>query len=214
MRFGLFASAEAPRSAGGDPGRGFRRYIETNVEAEQLGFHSTFLVEHHFSRLGQVSASLDLLSWVAARTSAIRVGTAVVPLPWHDPVLLAERAATLDLLSAGRLDVGVASDREASEDPNGCPVVGGKIDLRHCAFTGTPSLTPRRRRSGSARSPRIGCRLAAPGWKGYALGTDPMPRPGREVQLRLVVLRRAVRRRNAPLGRHRRRPNRRGGDPQ
>jgi alkanesulfonate monooxygenase SsuD/methylene tetrahydromethanopterin reductase-like flavin-dependent oxidoreductase (luciferase family) len=120
MRFGLFGSAEAPRSASADPGRGFREYIETNVEAEQLGFHSTFLVEHHFSGLGQVSASLDLLGWVAARTSAIRVGTAVLVLPWHDPVLLAERAATLDLLSAGRLDFGVGKGYRHSEFAGFC----------------------------------------------------------------------------------------------
>jgi alkanesulfonate monooxygenase SsuD/methylene tetrahydromethanopterin reductase-like flavin-dependent oxidoreductase (luciferase family) len=114
MRFGLFGSAEAPRTAG-DPGRGFREYIESNVEAEQLGFYSTFLVEHHFSGLGQVSAPLDLLGWVAARTSAIRLGTAVLVLPWHDPVLLAERAATLDLLSGGRLDFGVGKGYRHSE---------------------------------------------------------------------------------------------------
>ena len=78
MRFGLFGGAEAPRTADGDPGRGFREFIETSVEAERLGFHSTFLVEHHFSGSGQVSAPLDLLSWVAARTTSIRVGTAVL----------------------------------------------------------------------------------------------------------------------------------------
>lgn len=119
MRFGLFGSAQAPRGAG-DPASGFREFIETNVEAEQLGFHSTFLVEHHFSGLGQVSAPLDLLSWVAARTSAMRVGTAVAVLPWHDPVLLAERAATVDLLSAGRLDFGVGKGYRHSEFDGFC----------------------------------------------------------------------------------------------
>ncbi len=120
MRFGLFGSAQAPRAAGGDPGRGFREYVETNVEADRLGFYSTFLVEHHFSGFGQVSASLDLLCWVAARTSAIRVGTGVLVLPWHDPVLLAERAATLDLLSGGRLDFGVGKGYRQSEFAGFC----------------------------------------------------------------------------------------------
>jgi alkanesulfonate monooxygenase SsuD/methylene tetrahydromethanopterin reductase-like flavin-dependent oxidoreductase (luciferase family) len=115
MRFGIFGGAEAPRTADRDPGRGFGEYIEISVEAERLGFHSTFLVEHHFSRSGQVSAPLDLLSWVAARTTSIRVGTAVLVLPWHDPVLLAERAATLDLLSNGRLDFGVGKGYRHSE---------------------------------------------------------------------------------------------------
>ena len=52
MRFGLIGGASAPRTTGGDPGRGFWEYIETSVEAERLGFYSTFLVEHHFSGSG------------------------------------------------------------------------------------------------------------------------------------------------------------------
>ncbi len=120
MRFGLFGGAEAPRTTDGDPGRGFCEYIEASVEAERLGFYSTFLVEHHFSGSGQVSAPLDLLSWVAARTTSIRVGTAVLVLPWHDPVLLAERAATLDLLSDGRLDFGVGKGYRHSEFAGFC----------------------------------------------------------------------------------------------
>lgn len=114
MRFGLFGSAQA-RRGDRDPARGFRDYVETCVEAEALGFDSTFLVEHHFSERGQVSSPLDLLAWVAARTTTIRVGTAVIVLPWHDPVLLAERTATLDLMSGGRLDLGVGKGYRHSE---------------------------------------------------------------------------------------------------
>ena len=120
IRFGLFGGAQAPRTTGDDPGRGLCEYIDTNVEAERLGFYSTFLVEHHFSGSGQVSAPLDLLSWVAARTTSLRVGTAVLVLPWHDPVLLAERAATLDLLSGGRLDFGVGKGYRHSEFAGFC----------------------------------------------------------------------------------------------
>ena len=114
MRFGLFGGAVA-RRGDGDPARGFRDYVETCVEAEALGFDSSFLVEHHFSDSGQVSASLDLLAWVAARTTTMRLGTAVIVLPWHDPVLLAERAATLDLMSGGRLEFGVGKGYRHSE---------------------------------------------------------------------------------------------------
>ena len=108
MRFGLFGSAQAKRGGPDvDSGQGFRDFIDYNVEAEALGFYSTFLVEHHFTGFGQVSASLNLLTWLGARTRTLRLGTAVIVLPWHNPVLLAEQAATLDLLSGGRLDFGV-----------------------------------------------------------------------------------------------------------
>src|SRR4029077_10054656 len=94
MRFGLFGSAQARRPTPGteltDSSQGFREWIENNVEAEALGFHSTFVVEHHFTGFGQVSASLNLLTWLGARTSTLRLGTAVLVLPWHNPVLLAE----------------------------------------------------------------------------------------------------------------------------
>jgi len=108
MRFGLFGSAQAKRGGPDvDSGVGFREFVDYNVEAESLGFSSTFLVEHHFTGFGQISATLSLLTFIAARTKTLRLGTAVIVLPWHNPVLLAEQAATLDLLSQGRLDFGI-----------------------------------------------------------------------------------------------------------
>jgi alkanesulfonate monooxygenase SsuD/methylene tetrahydromethanopterin reductase-like flavin-dependent oxidoreductase (luciferase family) len=116
MRFGLFGSAAARRGSGEfDSAEGFRDFIEYNIEAEALGFHSTFVVEHHFTGFGQVSATLNLLTWLGARTTTLRLGTAVTVLPWHNPVLLAEQAATLDLLSGGRLDFGVGKGYRYNE---------------------------------------------------------------------------------------------------
>ena len=116
MRFGLFGSAAARRGSGEfDSAEGFRDFINYNVEAEALGFHGTFVVEHHFTGFGQVSATLNLLTWLGAKTTTLRLGTAVVVLPWHNPVLLAEQAATLDLLSGGRLDFGIGSGYRYNE---------------------------------------------------------------------------------------------------
>src|SRR6202162_186318 len=148
MRFGLFGSAQARRPVPGaeltDSSQGFREWIENKVEAEALGFHSTFVVEHHFTGFGQVSASLNLLTWVAARTSTLRLrpagggapwhnparaaartatlrlGAAVVVLPWHNPVLLAEQAATIDLMSNGRLEFGVGKGYRHNEFASFC----------------------------------------------------------------------------------------------
>ena len=121
MQFGLFGSAAARR--GGrefDSSEGFRDFIEYNIEAEALGFHSTFVVEHHFTGYGQVSATLNLLTWLGARTRRLRLGTAVIVLPWHNPVLLAEQAATLDLLSGGRLDFGIGKGYRYNEFTGFC----------------------------------------------------------------------------------------------
>src|SRR5215470_1732195 len=61
MRFGLFGSAQAKRGGPDvDSGVGFREFVDYNVEAEALGFVSTFLVEHHFTGFGQISATLSL----------------------------------------------------------------------------------------------------------------------------------------------------------
>jgi len=116
MRFGLFCSAQA---SGDDlppeTDQGFRDYLDFNVEAEELGFHSSFLVEHHFTGWNQVSATLMLLTCLAMRTTRLRLGSAVMVLPWHNPVLLAEEAATLDLVSGGRLDFGIGKGYRQSE---------------------------------------------------------------------------------------------------
>jgi alkanesulfonate monooxygenase SsuD/methylene tetrahydromethanopterin reductase-like flavin-dependent oxidoreductase (luciferase family) len=121
MRFGLFGSAQARRAGPDtDSSQGFRAFIDNNVEAEALGFYSTFLVEHHFTGFGQVSASLNLLTWLGAKTRHLRLGTAVLVLPWHNPVLLAEQAATLDLLSGGRLDFGIGKGYRYNEFAGFC----------------------------------------------------------------------------------------------
>jgi len=121
MRFGLFGSAQAHSSDLGKAiGQGFHDYIDFNVEAEALGYHSTFLVEHHFTGWSQVSATLSLLTYLAARTKTLCLGTAVMVLPWHNPVLLAEQAATLDVLSGGRFDFGIGKGYRHSEFTGFC----------------------------------------------------------------------------------------------
>ena len=107
MKFGLFGGAVANKSADTADSKGYDGFVDLIIEAEKLGYESIFMVEHHFTGGGQVSASLNLLTYIAAKTEKIRLGTSVTVLPWHNPVLLAEQTATLDLLSGGRLDFGV-----------------------------------------------------------------------------------------------------------
>jgi alkanesulfonate monooxygenase SsuD/methylene tetrahydromethanopterin reductase-like flavin-dependent oxidoreductase (luciferase family) len=116
MRFGLFCSPKADSGAlGPETGQGFRDYLDFNIEAETLGYHSSFSVEHHFTGWNQVSATLMLLMALAMRTKTLRLGTAVLVLPWHNPVLLAEQAATLDLVSEGRFDFGIGKGYRHNE---------------------------------------------------------------------------------------------------
>ena len=116
MKFGLFTSAQANSGdLGPETGQGFRDYLDFNVEAEALGFQSSFSVEHHFTGWNQVSSTLMLLTALAMRTKTLRLGSAVMVLPWHNPVLLAEEAATLDLISDGRLDLGIGKGYRHSE---------------------------------------------------------------------------------------------------
>src|SRR6201998_3219054 len=121
MRFGIFGRSQAKRGGPDvDSGAGFREFVDYNVEAEALGFQSSFVVEHHFTGFGQISATLNLLTWIGARTTTLRLGTAVLTLPWHNPVLLAEQGATLDLLSGGRLDFGVGRGYRYNEFKGFC----------------------------------------------------------------------------------------------
>jgi alkanesulfonate monooxygenase SsuD/methylene tetrahydromethanopterin reductase-like flavin-dependent oxidoreductase (luciferase family) len=121
MQFAVFGSTQAgSESPGAALGEGFHDFVEFNVEAEALGYCATFLVEHHFTGWNQVSATLQLLTWLAARTTTLRLGTAVLVLPWHNPVLLAEQAATLDLMSGGRLDFGVGKGYRHTEFEGFC----------------------------------------------------------------------------------------------
>ena len=72
--------------------------------AEDLGMHSAWIGEHHFSSLGVLSCPDLALAYIAARTRRIRLAPAVTVLPLHHPIAVAEQWATLDLLSGGRVE--------------------------------------------------------------------------------------------------------------
>ena len=77
------------------------------AEAETLGFNSCWLTEHHFCDDGYTPSPLVIASAIGARTQRMRLGTNLMLLPLHDPVRIAEDAATLSLLTGGRFDLGV-----------------------------------------------------------------------------------------------------------
>ena len=75
--------------------------------AEEMGFESVWIAEHHSSRYGIFPSLMPILTHVAAKTKTIRIGGGVSVLPFYNPIYLAEESAMLDLLSDGRLDFGV-----------------------------------------------------------------------------------------------------------
>ena len=84
--------------------------IEQIQAAERLGFDSAWVAQHHFHRdEGGLPSPLVFLSYAAAATERIRLGTGIITLPLENAIRVAEDAAVLDLLSGGRLEVGVGS---------------------------------------------------------------------------------------------------------
>jgi alkanesulfonate monooxygenase SsuD/methylene tetrahydromethanopterin reductase-like flavin-dependent oxidoreductase (luciferase family) len=98
-----------------DPVVTMREAVELFVAAEDLGYDSVWVAQHHFGpTVGRLPAPLPFLAHVAARTQRVRLGTAVVILPIEHPVRLAEDASVVDALSGGRLELGVGSGTDPS----------------------------------------------------------------------------------------------------
>lgn len=92
------------------PGERYHNAADQIVHAEQHGFDTAWVAQHHFHRYeGGLPSPLVFLSYVAARTSRIRLGTGIITLPLEQPIRAAEDAAVLDLLSGGRLELGLGS---------------------------------------------------------------------------------------------------------
>jgi alkanesulfonate monooxygenase SsuD/methylene tetrahydromethanopterin reductase-like flavin-dependent oxidoreductase (luciferase family) len=113
MHFGTYYFLQAT------PGRSAAEIMSEEVDqmvlSDRLGFDSVWLTEHHYADYGISAAPSVLLATVAARTERVRLGMAVYVLPFHHPLRLAEETATLDILSRGRIVVGLGRGNRPQE---------------------------------------------------------------------------------------------------
>ena len=109
MKFGMFYEIQVPRPSTPEAEhQRIREIIDQVVLAEEMGFEHVWFVEHHFlTEWAHCSANEVMLAAISQHTTSMRLGFGVVLLPVHHPLHVAVKTATLDVLSGGRVDVGV-----------------------------------------------------------------------------------------------------------
>ena len=116
MKFGYFTLSDNrypnnPRT----PERFLHEIFEQAVYADEIGLNSAWIGEHHFNLLGINPCPNIMLATLASATKKIRLAPAVVLLPVHHPLHVAEETATFDVLSNGRLDLGLGGFLQISK---------------------------------------------------------------------------------------------------
>jgi probable F420-dependent oxidoreductase len=107
LSFGLWYDFRNPAGSGRSDAEIYAAVLDQVAYAERLGFDDIWLSEHHFVDDAYSPSMLAIGCAIAARTKRVRIGTSVLLLPLHDPVRVAEDAATLDVISNGRLELGL-----------------------------------------------------------------------------------------------------------
>lgn len=107
LKFGLWYSLRNPAQWHRPYPTIYAETLRQIAWAETIGYDDVWLTEHHFCEDGHAPSILALAAAVAVRTDRIRIGTSVLLLPLHHAVRVAEDAATIDILSNGRFDLGV-----------------------------------------------------------------------------------------------------------
>jgi len=108
MKFGHFCLPTYFADVDGTVGEFTRRFVDFLVESEALGFDSLWANEHHFDAYGGIIPSPPImLSALAQRTQRVRLGSSIIVLPLHNPIEIAEQMAMIDLMSNGRVELGV-----------------------------------------------------------------------------------------------------------
>jgi alkanesulfonate monooxygenase SsuD/methylene tetrahydromethanopterin reductase-like flavin-dependent oxidoreductase (luciferase family) len=115
MRVGIYFDLRNPPAWAGDWARLYGFTLEMCEEAERLGCPSIWLSEHHLFDDGYLPEPMTFAAAIAARTRTPRIGTAIVIAPLHHPATLAEQVAVVDILSGGRVDLGLGAGYRVPE---------------------------------------------------------------------------------------------------
>lgn len=135
MKFGLFTVFDNyKKKFDRTPEQLIYQVLEQTEVADQLGYESVWFAEHHFSEYGILTSPQMLLTAAAQRTKNIRLGVSIVSLPFHNPIRIAEDYALLDVLSNGRLNLGLGSGYLPHE------FTGFNVDRKDKAFRFNDSL--------------------------------------------------------------------------
>jgi alkanesulfonate monooxygenase SsuD/methylene tetrahydromethanopterin reductase-like flavin-dependent oxidoreductase (luciferase family) len=133
MRLGIFLNLE---HGGEASSQAFHDHIDLAMKAEACGLEEVWVSEHHFSAFSQSGGFLPILAYLAAVTHKVRLGTAALLTPLNDPIRAAEDLATIDILSDGRLNLGLAR--------------GGPFPLQYEHFQILPDDAPAQAREAAA----------------------------------------------------------------
>src|SRR5450432_3348879 len=118
MKFSIFFEMQIADPTAAKEAQTFHDCVEQSVLADELGYHCVWEVEHHgLYEYSHSSAPEIFLAFVAARTKRIRLGHGVTLLPhrYNHPIRIAERIATLDILSGGRVSWGSGKSSSQTE---------------------------------------------------------------------------------------------------
>ena len=115
LRFGLWYDFRNPPAWKRPYDQLYNEILDQIVWGEDNGFDDIWLSEHHFIEDGYSPALMPIAAAIAAKTKKIRIGTSVMLLPFHNPVRLAEDAATVDVISGGRFELGAGVGYKVEE---------------------------------------------------------------------------------------------------
>ncbi len=159
MNVGIYFDLRNPPGSGIDTARLYAFTLELCEEAEALGCHSIWVTEHHLFDDGYLPQPLAFAAAIAARTRRVRIGTAVLIAPLHHPAEIAEQATIVDLVSDGRLDLGIGAGYRVPE----FQLFGADLRRRYGA---TDDCARELRRLWEVLTPRP-VQASVPVWMGY-----------------------------------------------